>query len=268
MATGLNWYLNHFCHCHVSLHGRQLNLPDPLPAVTPKVRQVTWTQYRYFLNYCCFGYSLPWWDWDQWQELIDWMALHGVNMPLAVTGQEAVWQAVCQRLGMSDAEIAAFLAGPPFLPFQWMGCLDGWGGPLPPSWIERHEELQNKILARQRELGMTPVLQGFHRPRAGGGRGEVSRRQIAPHRMDRMADALAGPARSPVCPRRAAVPGGADQTLRHGSPVRGGHVHRNDAAQRRAGVPGSLEPRDLPGHDRQRPGGRLGPPRLGVHVQA
>jgi alpha-N-acetylglucosaminidase len=161
MATGLNWYLNHFCHCHVSLHGRQLNLPDPLPAVTPKVRQVTWTQHRYFLNYCCFGYSLPWWDWDQWQELIDWMALHGVNLPLAVTGQEAVWQAVCQRLGMSDAEIAAFLAGPPFLPFQWMGCLDGWGGPLPPSWIPRHEELQNKILARQRELGMTPVLQGF-----------------------------------------------------------------------------------------------------------
>ena len=161
LATGLNWYLNHYCHCHVSLHGRQLNLPDPLPRVTTKDRQVTWTRYRYFLNYCCFGYSLPWWDWEQWQELIDWMALHGVNMPLAVTGQEAVWQAVCQRLGMSEAEITEFLAGSPFLPFQWMGCLDGWGGPLPADWIQRHEELQKKILARQRELGMTPVLQGF-----------------------------------------------------------------------------------------------------------
>jgi len=161
MATGLNWYLNRFCDCHVSLHGRQLDLPDPLPIVTTKVRQVTWTRYRYFLNYCCFGYSLSWWDWDQWQELIDWMALHGVNMPLSVTGQEAVWQAVCGRLGMNDAEITEFLAGPPFLPFQWMGCLDGWGGPLPQDWIARHEELQKKILARQRELGMTPVLQGF-----------------------------------------------------------------------------------------------------------
>ena len=27
LATGLNWYLNQYCHCHVSLHGRQLNLP-------------------------------------------------------------------------------------------------------------------------------------------------------------------------------------------------------------------------------------------------
>lgn len=161
MATGLNWYLNHFCHCHVSLHGRRLKLPDPLPGVTPPVRRVAWARHRYFLNYCCFGYSLPWWDWDQWQELIDWMALHGVNMPLSVTGQEAVWDAVCRRLGMDDAQIDAFLAGPPFLPFQWMGCLDGWGGPLPRTWIERHEALQRKILARQRELGMTPVLQGF-----------------------------------------------------------------------------------------------------------
>ena len=51
-----------------------------------------------------------------------------------------------------------------------MGCLDGWGGPLPQSWIDRHEELQKKILARQRELGMTPVLQGFtgHVPAAIG----------------------------------------------------------------------------------------------------
>ncbi len=161
MATGLNWYLNHYCHSHVSLHGRQVNLPDPLPAVNPEVRRVSWARHRYFLNYCAFGYSLPWYDWEQWEELIDWMALRGVNMPLSVTGQEAVWQAVCRRLGLSDEEIAQFLAGPPFLPFQWMGCLQGWGGPLPDGWIERREELQKKIVARQRELGMTPVLQGF-----------------------------------------------------------------------------------------------------------
>jgi alpha-N-acetylglucosaminidase len=161
VATGLNWFLKHHCHCHVSWYGNQLSLPDPLPEVAPKVRRVAWAKDRYFLNYCCFGYSLPWWDWAQWEPLIDWMALNGVNMPLSVTGQEAVWQAVCRRLGMSDAEIAAFLAGPPYLPFQWMGCLDGYGGPLPKRWIARHEELEKKILARQRELGMTPVLQGF-----------------------------------------------------------------------------------------------------------
>lgn len=161
MATGLNWYLKHYCHCHVSWYGDQLDLPDPLPVIQPKVRHVAWAKHRYMLNYCCFGYSLPFWDWPQWQRLIDWMALSGVNMPLSVTGEEAVWVAVCKRLGLRDQEIADFLAGPPYLPFQWMGCLDSWGGPLPADWVERHVALERQILARQRELGMTPVLQGF-----------------------------------------------------------------------------------------------------------
>ena len=161
MARGLNWYLKHYCRCQVSWYRGPLPLPETLPAVKTKVRRTSWARYRYFLNYCCFGYSLPWWDWPQWERLIDWMALNGINAPLAVTGQEAVWQAVGRQLGLSDEQISAFLAGPPYLPFGWMGCLDGWGGPLPQSWIDRHAALQQKILQRERELGMTPVLQGF-----------------------------------------------------------------------------------------------------------
>ena len=168
MAFGLNWYLKYYGHCNVSINGRQLNLPSPLPAVEKKFRLAAWAKSRYLLNYCTFGYVQPWWDWPQWEKFIDWMALNGVNMPLAITGQEGVWQAVCRRLGMTDAEIEAFLPGPPYLPFCWMGCLDGFGGPLPKDWIARHVELGQRIVARERELGMTPVLQGFtgHIPQA------------------------------------------------------------------------------------------------------
>lgn len=161
MAVGLNHYLRHCAEASVSMNGRQTELPQPLPAVRAKVRQAAWARSRYFFNYCTFGYSMPWWDWTQWESCIDWMALQGINQPLAVTGQEAVWQAVGRRFGMSDEEIGAFLAGPPYLPFQWMGCLDGHGGPLPADWIPRHVDLQKRILARERELGMRPVLQGF-----------------------------------------------------------------------------------------------------------
>ncbi|MCX7046666.1 MAG: alpha-N-acetylglucosaminidase C-terminal domain-containing protein [Candidatus Sumerlaeota bacterium] len=161
MAVGFNWYLKYYCHCNVSINEIQLNLPQPLPAVRSKLRMVGWAKSRYLLNYCTFGYSMPWWDWAQWERFIDWMALNGINLPLAVTGQEAVWRAVCRRLGMSDDEIREFLAGPPYLPFSWMGCLDGWGGPLPAAWVDKRAELEKKILARERELGMTPVLQGF-----------------------------------------------------------------------------------------------------------
>jgi alpha-N-acetylglucosaminidase len=161
LACALNWYLKCYCQCHVSLKAQQLKLPQPLPPVQPKVRRVSQDRWRYFLNYCCFGYSLPWYDWTQWQALIDWMALNGINAPLSVTGQEAVWLAAGQRLGFTETDLRQFLAGPPYLPFGWMGCLDGWGGPLPDSWAARHAELEKQILARERALGMKPVLQGF-----------------------------------------------------------------------------------------------------------
>lgn len=161
VASALNWYLKYYCQCHYSLKSKQMRLPHPLPRVEPNLRRVSQDRWRYFLNYCCFGYALPWYDWADWERLIDWMALNGVNAPLAVTGQEAVWVGAAKKLGFDDADLESFLAGPPYLPFGWMGCLDGWGGPLPQSWVERHRELQQKILARERALGMTPVLQGF-----------------------------------------------------------------------------------------------------------
>lgn len=161
IASGAYWYLKHYCHCDVSWCGDQLRLPDPLPRVEKKVRQPTPFEYRYFFNYCTFSYTMAWWDWPAWERMIDWMALHGINMPLAVTGQEAVWQAVYRRMGLSDAQINEFFVGPAYLPFGWMGCMDGFGGPLTQAWIDRHAELQKKIVARQRALGMTPVLQGF-----------------------------------------------------------------------------------------------------------
>ncbi|MFH1743610.1 MAG: alpha-N-acetylglucosaminidase [bacterium] len=168
ICSALNWYLKYYCHADVSWSGTQLDLPEPLPPMQRKVHRVSPHKYRYFFNYCCFGYSLPWWDWPDWERIIDWMALNGINMPLAVAGQEATWRAVMRELGMNDEQIHNFLAGPPYLPFGWMGCLDGWGGPLPQPWIDRHLDLQKNILARERELGMMPVLQGFtgHVPKA------------------------------------------------------------------------------------------------------
>ncbi len=32
------------------------------------------------------SYSSTWWAWERWEKEIDWMALHGINLPLAFTG--------------------------------------------------------------------------------------------------------------------------------------------------------------------------------------
>ena len=91
-------------------------MPAVLPRIDEKVRVESRARERFFLNYCTFGYTMPWWGWTEWERFIDWMALQGVTMPLAITGQEAVWQRVWTRLGLSDEEVRAYFTGPAHLP--------------------------------------------------------------------------------------------------------------------------------------------------------
>lgn len=161
IAAALYYYLDEYCHCQVTWNGANLKLPAKLPLVKQKVQRTTPYTYRYYLNYCTFNYSMAWWDWPRWEKEIDWMALHGINMPLAITGEEYTWYKVYKELGFTDQELAGFFSGPAYTAWFWMGNLDAWGGPLPISWIKSHKDLQLKILQRQRALGMKPVLPAF-----------------------------------------------------------------------------------------------------------
>lgn len=103
MATGLNYYLKNSCNVTVSWYAFDpVQYPSEMPSVEVPVRVEARTKNRFFLNYCTFGYTMPWWKWEDWERMIDWMALNGVNMPLANTGQEAVWQKVWRNHGMTD----------------------------------------------------------------------------------------------------------------------------------------------------------------------
>jgi len=161
IASALNWYLEHVAGANASLPLKPIVLPVPLPRVPGKVRRTTPYLIRYFFNYCTFSYSMAWWDWNDWQSMIDWMALKGINAPLAVTGQEGIWRLVLRDVRFSNQQIADFLVGPAYLPWGWMANIDGLGGPLPDSWIDSHIALEQQILERERALGMTPILQGF-----------------------------------------------------------------------------------------------------------
>ncbi len=162
MAVGLNRYLNDFCHTTVSWYAADaVEVPERMPSVPEPVSGKALVEDRFFLNYCTFGYTMPWWQWADWERMIDWMALQGVNLPLACTGQEAVWQEVWREFGLTDDEIRAYFTGPAYLPWHRMCNIDGVDGPLPQAWIDGQEKLQRKILRRERELGMRPVLPAF-----------------------------------------------------------------------------------------------------------
>ncbi|KAF4367611.1 hypothetical protein F8388_011250 [Cannabis sativa] len=163
IVAGLHWYLKNWCGSHISWDktgGAQL-CSVPKAGLLPRVddngvfvpRPVPWSYYQ---NAVSSSYSFAWWDWERWEKEIDWMALQGINLPLAFTGQEAIWQKVFQKFNMSSKDLDDFFGGPAFLAWSRMGNLHGWGGPLPQSWLDQQLLLQKKILRRMYELGMTP----------------------------------------------------------------------------------------------------------------
>ncbi len=163
MAQGLKRYLWNYCRADVSWYlSDPVEVPSEMPLVEAPVTGRALVPYRFFLNYCTFGYEFPWWDWPQWERLIDWMALNGVNLPLAITGEEAVWQEVLRSHGLTDDEIRAWFTGPAHLPWNRMCNIDGEDGPLPQEWIDSQVQLQKQILKRERDLGMKPVLPAFN----------------------------------------------------------------------------------------------------------
>lgn len=161
VASALHHYLKKYAHCSITWNGSNLDIPDPMPPVPQKERVTSPYGFRHYFNYCTFNYTAAWWDWKRWEREIDFMALNGINMPLALTGQNIIWYRVYRRLGFTDKELESFFSGPAYFIWFWMGNLDGWGGPLSKSFMRYHKRLQKKILRRERELGMTPVLPSF-----------------------------------------------------------------------------------------------------------
>ncbi|KAG2244230.1 hypothetical protein Bca52824_093940 [Brassica carinata] len=168
IASGLHWYLKYKCNAYVSWDktgGIQVaSVPNPghLPRLDSKRilirRPVPW---NYYQNVVTSSYSYVWWGWERWEREIDWMALQGVNLPLAFTGQEAIWLKVFKRFNISKEDLDDYFGGPAFLAWARMGNLHAWGGPLSRNWLSDQLILQKQILSRMLELGMTPVLPSF-----------------------------------------------------------------------------------------------------------
>lgn len=193
LSAGVGWYLRMFCNMTIGWPrggGSNVIIPDEWPAVGPYgVTKRRITPWSYLMNVCTHSYSLVWYDWSQWEQFIDWMSLSGINLMLAMTGQEEVQYKVFSKLGVADKDIRSWVNGPgtcfvctgaceadtytrnltrcPRLAFlAWSRGQNEYGsgicGPLPRSWMKDQWELQKtKILPRLRSLGITGQLPGF-----------------------------------------------------------------------------------------------------------
>lgn len=98
LSAGLGMYLRRVANVTIGWPrggGSSGALPpvsEPLPPIGKglaylKKRAVPWS---YFMNVCTHSYSFVWYGWKEWEALIDWMALWGINNVLALTVRDGM----------------------------------------------------------------------------------------------------------------------------------------------------------------------------------
>jgi len=181
LSAGAGYYLQQLCGMTVGWPrggGSHLFTPKAWPKIgSSPVSQKRNTPWSYIMNVCTHSYSLVWYGWAevrllvpalvpplvlllvltcslQWEAFIDWQSLVGINLNLAVTGQEEIQYQVFRKLGLNDSEIRGWFNGPAFL--TWSRGQNEYGadvnGPLPRSWMKEQHSLQKRIVARYKQV--------------------------------------------------------------------------------------------------------------------
>ncbi len=153
-------YLRKVHGVQISWRNRQLRLTFPFP---PEDGFIVTGQdlIRFYQNPCVYGYSFAFWSWlPDWSDHLDWMALNGINLALAASGQELIWRQTYRSLGLETLE--NFFTGKAFLPWNRMGNLKAWAGPLSLGEMQSAADLQRRILKRMLSLAITPVIPAFN----------------------------------------------------------------------------------------------------------
>ena len=160
-ASAFRWYLLNRCNSYIGPLTKRLDLPAVPPKVGDSRKQSSPFLYRYFLNFCTFGYTFCFWKWEQWEPFLDWAVMSGYNLILNPVGHEAVWVEVLKQNGYTDRVAREFICGPTFFPWQCMMNLTSWGGSAPKSWINDRIELAKRINDRLCSLGVGIMLPGY-----------------------------------------------------------------------------------------------------------
>jgi len=160
LCRGAYDYLKKHGYAMLTESGKTVALPAKFPEEALH-RVVSPFRFNQAYNVVGYGYTMPFWHWEDWRRELDWLALHGYNLAIAMEGQEGVWERIWKEQGLTDQDLQDFYCGPAYLPWFRMGNINRFMGPLPESWIQGHMKLQHQILAGMKELGIEPVVPAF-----------------------------------------------------------------------------------------------------------
>lgn len=162
LASGANYYLKQYCNVNITEQTIQGSIPNSRPSIgNDTSKHVNHAKVRYSYNYCTLDYSFAFYNYEQWQRELDYLAINGVNLMLDLAGQEAVWIKFLQNFGYSYDAAKAWLTGPAYYAWQFMSNMDVYGGAVSDGFVKQRLEFARESQRWRRSLGMQTCLQGY-----------------------------------------------------------------------------------------------------------
>ncbi len=161
LTQGAGWYLKHVVRADLMLRGSRPVLPAVLPAPPSVIVRHASVPHRYVFNDTNDGYNDAYLPWEDWENQLDLLALHGVNEVYVTVGTDAVFHRLLQRYGYSGEEIRRWIPDPAHQPWWVLQNMSGGEAPVTEAQLARRAALGRRIADRVRELGMVPVLPGY-----------------------------------------------------------------------------------------------------------
>jgi alpha-N-acetylglucosaminidase len=162
ILTGVETYLHEVAHVDIGWSGDSLSrLPATLLAPMTPIASRAVVPDRYALNDTDDGYSNAYLDWPAWEHKIDLLALHGIDEVFMPIGTEEVYRRTFQDFGYSDVALRAWIPATAHQPWWLLQNMYGFDAPVSAQQYARRVALAQKIVARLRELGITPVFPGW-----------------------------------------------------------------------------------------------------------
>ncbi|MCL2119960.1 MAG: alpha-N-acetylglucosaminidase C-terminal domain-containing protein [Planctomycetaceae bacterium] len=156
ITAGLGWYLKYYCNSGTFWTVTRNKISIPLPEVKQKITRQTSMPHRYYMNHCVDRYTYRFWDWARWEQEIDWMALNGVNIAMLFLDRQAVMHKVVESYGVRET-VNPYYRDKIIPQTQFIYQLNE----IERLHLDRRIHLQQDIIARMRELGIQPALDGY-----------------------------------------------------------------------------------------------------------
>lgn len=160
-GVAFNTYLQERCHYYVGMLHTVGELPQEPPVVGKTIENQSIYHYRYFLNYCTFGYTYTFYSWKDWEKVLDRMILSGYNLVLNPLGQECIWRETLLEFGYTEAEVRKFLVAPTHMPWLLMMNMEDFKGWYPSWWWDERLALANRFNDRLAAFGIGTMLPGY-----------------------------------------------------------------------------------------------------------